>query len=156
MRGPAAWKHHVIVALVRRRDRPGLLRAPHPHAEDVCPAARLQLVDRLRADHSAIGHDADLLHVRGLLEAIDDGYQRRDIGRVPRPQLRTNRPALVVQDHADDHLFEVGPVIAGMAMPAQGVATRTMHTAGRGPAVAPGASAHPPATRARGFRGPGW
>jgi hypothetical protein len=60
--------------------------------------------------------------MKGLLEPIDNRDQRRDVGRIARPQLGTDRMAVPIQDEADDHLFQIGSMIPRMPMPAQGVA----------------------------------
>src|SRR4051812_7995378 len=97
-----------------------LVLRPHPHAEDVLPTALvlLQRLDRFLADHAPVGHDADPVNTEPAPEAIDDGDQGLHIGGIARPELTADRPPLAVEDRADDHLIEVGPMVFAEASPA--------------------------------------
>ena len=75
----------------------------------------LQLLDRLLADHAPIGHDADLGDPEPAAEPIDYRDERRDIGRVARPQLTTDRSPLTVEHGPDDHLLEIRPMVLAVA-----------------------------------------
>lgn len=49
-----------------------------------------------------------------MAQPVDNRDQHADIGGVARPHFRTDRPALAIDDDADDHLVEVGTVILRM------------------------------------------
>ena len=94
-----------------------LVLRPHAGAQDVLPGSLLllQFLDRLLADHAPIGHDADLGDCEPAAEPIDYRDERRDIGRVARPQLTADRSPLTVEHGSDDHLLEIRPVILAVA-----------------------------------------
>ena len=94
-----------------------LVLRSHPGAQDVLPASLLllQFLDRLLADHAPVGHDADLGDAEPAAEPIHDRDERRDIGRVARPQLTADRSPLTVEHGPDDHLLEVRPVVLAVA-----------------------------------------
>ena len=94
-----------------------LVLRSHPSAQDVLPASLLllQLLDRLLADHAPIGHDADLGDPEPAAEPIDYRDERRDIGRVARPQLTTDRSPLTVEHGPNDHLLEIRPMVLAVA-----------------------------------------
>ena len=48
-------------------------------------------------------------------EPIDYRDERRDIGRVARPQLTTDRSPLTVEHGPDDHLLEIRPMVLAVA-----------------------------------------
>ena len=48
-------------------------------------------------------------------QPVDHRDKRGDVGGVARPHLRTDRPPLLIDDDADDHLVQLRPVVLGMA-----------------------------------------
>ena len=50
------------------------------------------------------------------------GKQRRHVGGIARPHLGANRPAVAVDDEAEDHLLQIGPIVLGIAVLAQRLA----------------------------------
>ena len=56
---------------------------------------------------------------KAVPQPVDDGQQHGDIGRVARPHLCANRATLGVDDHADDHLLELGAVVLGVPTSAE-------------------------------------
>ena len=62
-------------------------------------------------DHSPISHHRNLSQPETLSNALNHREESFDIGRVARPHLATDWSTLDVQDHADDHLVQIGPVI---------------------------------------------
>lgn len=68
----AAGEDLAIAAFRRVGDGVGFGGTPHPHAQDIEPAARLERLDRRRADHAAVGHDTDVAHLEVLLQSIHD------------------------------------------------------------------------------------
>src|SRR5262249_48061130 len=99
---------HAKAAAIVQDLLPDLLAAPHAGAEDVGPTLLVQVVNGLLADHAPVGDDADLGDAETPIQAIDDRYQRLDIGGVARPHLAADRPAGAVEHGADDHLIQIG------------------------------------------------
>ena len=50
------------------------------------------------------------------------GIRRRDVGGVAGPHLRADRPAVAVDQHGEDHLPQVGPMVLAVAVLAQRLA----------------------------------
>jgi hypothetical protein len=73
-----------------------------------------------------MGDDADARDHETVLQALDDRQQRGHIGGVARPQLATDRPTTRVDHHRQDHLFQVGAVILGMAVLAKALTAFTL------------------------------
>ena len=94
------------------------------NAENIEKPARLQFGDRLGADHAAIGDDANPANRKALAQPVDHRDQAARIGGVPRPHLGAHRPAVAVEQHRQDHLVEIGPMILGEAAPSQRLAAR--------------------------------
>src|ERR1700758_5729081 len=85
----------------------------HPYSNDIAHR-RIALLKGFQCrltDHSTISHHRDLPQPEPFSHALDYRYERSDIGCVARPHLATDRSALDVQGHADDHLVKIGPVI---------------------------------------------
>ena len=97
-------------------DAADLFGAALAHPDDVVDIAGLQLGQMGLTDHAAISDDADARDHETVLQALDDRQQRGHIGGVARPQLGTDRPTVGVDHHRQDHLFQVGAVILGMAV----------------------------------------
>ena len=53
------------------------------------------------------------------LQAINRRDQALHVGGVSRPHLRAYRPAVAVEEHGQDHLVEVGPMVLGEAAPSE-------------------------------------
>ena len=83
---------------------------------------RLQLADRLLADHAPVGHDAHRADGEALLQTIDDRDQGLGVGDVARPQFATNRPAGAVEQHSQNQLLAVGAMVFAVAVAAQRLA----------------------------------
>ena len=75
----------------------------------------LQGGDGVGADHPTIGDDADVADCETAAQAVDDGNEGCHIGGIARPHLRADRPAVLVDDDADDHLVQVRPIVLGVA-----------------------------------------
>ena len=123
------------------------LVGPLAHAQNIEELARLELGDRLGADHAAVGDDADAVDAEAALQAIDRRDEARHVGGVSGPHLRAHRPAVAVEQDGQDHLVEVRPVIFGEAAPPERLAARALeieaggvheHDVERGQEVAPG------------------
>src|SRR5262249_15096050 len=95
------------------------LAAPHAGSEDVGPTLLVQVVNGFLADHAPVGDDADLGDAKAPIEAIDDRYQRLDIGGVARPHLTADRPAVAVEHRADDHLIPIRSMVLAVPVLAQ-------------------------------------
>jgi hypothetical protein len=67
--------------------------------------------------------DADTSDGKALTQTVDDGQQRGDVGRIARPHLRADRPPGAIDNQRQDHLAKIGPVILGIAMLAERLAT---------------------------------
>ena len=100
-----------------------LLLAPHPGADDVVPALRFQGLEGLCLDHPPVGDQADPADAEARPEPPGDRHEGRHVARVAGPELARDRSALLVEDHADDHLLQVGPVVLAVASLAEGLAT---------------------------------
>ena len=92
------------------------------NAENVQEPARLEFGDRLGADHAAVGDDAHPADRKALAQPIDHGDQAAGVGGVPGPHLGAHRPAVAVEQHRQDHLVEIGPMVLGKAATPQGLA----------------------------------
>jgi len=103
-----------------------LLLAPHPGTDDVVPAFGLQGLESLGLDHPPVGDQADAADVEARPEPLGHWHERRDVARVAGPQLARDRPALLVEHHAHDHLLQVWPVILAVTAPAEALATLTL------------------------------
>src|SRR5574337_553130 len=130
-------EHEVAHQLVR----------PLAHAQNVEKLSRFELGDRPGADHAAVGDDADAVDAEAALEAVDRRDEALHVGGVSRPHLGAHRPAVAVDEHGQDHLVKVGPVILGEAAPPQPLAAGALeieaggvheHDVERGQEVAPG------------------
>ena len=116
----------VSAALVdhQRHERRGIaehdlahqLVAAFAHAEDVEQAARLQCGDGLGADHAAVGDNADTANGEALAQPIDHRHQGGHIGGVAWPHLRAHRASIAVDQHGEDHLTQIGPVVLAVTM----------------------------------------
>ena len=91
-------------------------------AQDVLQLALLEPGDGCGRDHAAVGDDADPADGKAPLQAIDDRQQRRHVGGIARPHLGADRPAVAVDDEAEDHLLQIGPIVLGIAVLAQRLA----------------------------------
>ncbi len=70
--------------------------------------------------------------MKALAQTVDDRQQHGGIGGVARQHLGANRPALAIDDHGQDHLLQVRPMILRMAMSPQAFTPRaTEGQAGR-------------------------
>src|SRR5215468_1542196 len=107
-------------------DAADLFGAAFTHANDVVDIAGLQFGQVGLTDHAAISDDADARDHETVLQALDDRQQRDHIGGVARPQLGTDRPTTRVDHHRQDHLFQVGAVILGMAVLAKALTDFTL------------------------------
>ena len=87
------------------------------HAQNVEQPSRFEFGDGLGADHAAVGDDADAVDAKAPLQAIDRRDQALHVGGVAGPHLRAYRPAVAVEEHGQDHLVEVGPMVLGEAAP---------------------------------------
>jgi hypothetical protein len=92
-------------------------------AEDVLEAALLQALEGGGRDHAAISDNTDPANGEAVAQAVHHGQQHPDIGGVAGHDLGADRPPLGVDDHAEDQLHQVGPVVLGMAPLAQALAT---------------------------------
>ena len=88
------------------------------HAQDVEKSARLEFGDGFGADHAAIGDDANPANRKTLAQPIDDGDQTARIGGVS-GRISVHRPAVAVEQHRQDHLVEIGPMVLGKAAPSK-------------------------------------
>jgi len=93
------------------RDRVGALAG----AENVFELALFEAGDRIGRDHAAIGDPADAADMEARAQAVDHRRRRRDVGGIAGPHFRADRPSVAVNDEAEDHLVEVGPIIFGIA-----------------------------------------
>ena len=96
------------------------------HAQNVEQLAGLQLRDRLGADHAAIGDDADPVDRKALAQPVDRGDQAAHVGGVSGPHFGAYRPAVAVEQHRQDHLVEVRPVVLGEAPPPERLPARAL------------------------------
>ena len=91
-------------------------------AEDVFQLALFQPGDGRRRYHAAVGDDADPADRKAPLQAIDDRQQRRHVGGGARPHFGADRPAVAVDDEAEDHLLQVRAIVLGIAVLAERLA----------------------------------
>ena len=96
------------------------------NAQDIEETARLQFGDRLGADHAAIGDDANPANRKALAQPIDHRDQAAGIGGVSGPHLGADRSAVAVEQHRQDHLVEIGPMILGKAAASKRLAARAL------------------------------
>ena len=89
-------------------------------AEDIFELALLEPGDGGRRDHAAIGHDADPADGKALPQAVDHRQERRHVGGIARPHLGADRPAVAVDDEAEDHLLEIGAIVLTWGASGQG------------------------------------
>ena len=130
-------EHEVAHELVR----------PLAHAQHIEELAGLELGDRLGADHAAVGDDADAVDAKTALQAVDRRDQAFHVGGVARPHLGAHRPAVAVEQHGENHLVEVGPMVLREAAPSERLAARAFeieagrvheHDVERGQEITPG------------------
>jgi hypothetical protein len=65
-----------------------------------------------------------------LPQAVDRRRQRRRVGGVARLRLGADRPAVAVDDEAEDPLLEIGAVVLGIAALAERLAALAHRTTG--------------------------
>ena len=87
------------------------------YAQNVEHVAGFEFGEGLGADHAAVGDDADAVDRKALAQPVDHRDQAADVGGVARPHLRAHRSAVAIQQHGQDHLVEVGPMVLGEAAP---------------------------------------
>ena len=92
-----------------------LFGAALAYPEDVVQSALFQSGDGGGTDHAAIGDDADPIDGKAVAQTIDHRDQGGDIGGIAGPHLRADRPSVLVDDDADDHLVQLRAVILGVA-----------------------------------------
>ena len=122
MKAPVVGQHHLAHQPVGALAR----------AEDVLEAALLEARDGGGRDHAAVGDDADPADGEAAAQAVDHGQQHPDIGGVAGHDLRADRPPLGVDDHAQDQLHQVGPVVLGMAALPERLPARALEAQRRG------------------------
>src|ERR1700729_1256789 len=103
-----------------------LLGAALAHTEDVVQTPLLQSGDGGGTDHAAIGNDTETLDGEAVAQPLDDGDQRGDVGGIAGPHLRADRPSLLIDDDADDHLVQMRPIILGVTAFTERGATLTL------------------------------
>jgi hypothetical protein len=116
----AALAHH------QRQQRAGILEhelahqlvAALAHAQNIEQSARLELGQGIGTDQTAIGDDAHPGDSKARPQPIDHRNEGRDVSRVARPHLRADWPPVTVDDHCEDHLPQIGPVILAVAVAA--------------------------------------
>ena len=81
--------------------------------------ARAVFGNRLGTDHASIGDHAHPGDAEALAQTGDDRQQRLHIGGVTWPGLGTDRPAVVIDDHPNDHLVQFRTMVLRLAMPAE-------------------------------------
>src|SRR5450830_1203896 len=96
------------------------------HTENVEDPPRFELRDSLGTDHAAVGDDADAGDGEALAQAVHHRNEATRVRRVAGPHLRAHRPAITVQEHGEDHLAQVRPMILGIAVPAEGLPARAL------------------------------
>ena len=96
------------------------------HAENIAKPARFEFGDGLGADHAAIGDDADALNGKALAQPIDHRNEAADIGRVPWPHFCANWSTVAIEQHGQNHLIEVRPMVFGEAALSQRLAARSL------------------------------
>ena len=96
------------------------------HTENVQKPARFEFRDGLGADHAAVGDDADATDGEALAEPIHYRNEAAGIRCVAGPHLGADRPAIAVQEHGKDHLAQVRPMILGIAVPTERLASRAL------------------------------
>src|SRR5271166_2622371 len=95
---------------------------PLAHAQDIEKLARLKLGDRLGADHAAVGDDTDAVDAEAALQAVDRRDQAFHVGGVSRPHLGAHGAAVAVEQHGENHLVEIGPMVLREAAPSERLA----------------------------------
>jgi hypothetical protein len=82
------------------------LLAAHPDPHDVMDRGHTAFkgFERRLAHHAPIRHHRDLTQAETLAQALDQGFERRDLGRVARPELAAERTPLDVDGQAHHHL----------------------------------------------------
>ena len=70
-----------------------------------------ELGDGVSADHPPVGDDGDPAYAEALLQSFHDGEERLYVGGVARPHLGAERGALMVEDHVNDHLLQIGAAV---------------------------------------------
>lgn len=89
-----------------------LFLIPHPGA----PSHALRAPRASVLEHAPVDDHADPLDRETLLEPLGDRHQRLDVGRVARPHLAAQRPALLVGHDTDDALFAIPTVVLAVAV----------------------------------------
>ena len=87
-------------------------------AENVKKPARFEFRDGLDTDHAAVGDDADATVEKRWRRWSTTGTSLL-VSAIAGPRLRAYRPAITVQEHGEDHLAQVWPMILGIAMLAE-------------------------------------
>ena len=127
---------HLLVAAFDGQRHEGSVIGQHPlahhlvgalvHPEDIGKPALLEAGNALGRDHAAVGDHAHPPDPEAPAQAIDNPHQHRHIRCVPRPHLRADGPAVLVDHHAEDHLLEIGPMVLRTPPGAQGLAAGTL------------------------------
>jgi hypothetical protein len=75
-----------------------------------------QLRNRLLANHTAVSHNAHPFNSKPFLQPSGDAFKALYICRVSRPQLAAQGVSFAVQNNTGNHLFEVRPMVFGIAV----------------------------------------
>ena len=61
-----------------------------------------------------------------VAQPVDNGNEAARIGGVAGPHLRAHRPAVAIEQHREDHLIEIRPMVLGKASLSDGLAARPL------------------------------
>src|SRR5208337_3365999 len=92
-----------------------LLDLSHPPAKDVGNLLLFEIGQGFSAYHAPVSDDAELTYRETASYSLYDGNEGRHVRRVPRPHLRADRIAFVIEDDAHDHLVKIGALILAVA-----------------------------------------
>lgn len=85
----------------------------HPHAQNVRNGV-LRVFEQSQGDlahHPPVGHHAEPADLKSLPEALNQWDQHLDVSGIARPHLTAKGPAVIIEDHSDHHLVQVGAVV---------------------------------------------
>jgi hypothetical protein len=96
------------------------------NAKNIQKPARFEFGDRFGADHAAIGDDTDATNGKAFAQPVDYRNEAARVGGVARPHLRADRPTVAVEQHGEDHLIEIRPMVLGEAALSKGLAALSL------------------------------
>jgi hypothetical protein len=124
---PLAWYHERNChAVVLDHFSANLFGGALSHAKNVVDVCLLKRIDVGCADHATISYHADFVDGEILAQTLNNRRKPRHVGGVARPQEGRERALGAIEHDTKHHLFEMGPIVLGVAESTQLLPARAL------------------------------